>query len=313
MKYLLLPFFTLSIFYHLTAQNDNQLSMQDWQYPYDVHKIRFSDSLEIAYVDEGKGKCTLLFIHGLGSNLKAWSKNIDELKKDYRCIALDLPGYGKSSRGDYAFDMDFFANAVRGFIDQLKLKNVVLIGHSMGGQIAVQTVLNSQEKLEKLILTAPAGFETFTDKEKKWFQNIYTPVVVKATPETQIVKNFQLNFHRMPDDAQFMIDDRLLMRKTIEYDHYCNMMPRCVMGMLNQPIADQLPNIALPTLIIFGENDLLIPNKFLHPSLTPLAVAKSGQERIPNSKVEMIPLAGHFVQWEKAEAVNALLFDFLKK
>jgi len=316
MKYLCIAFFALLFLVQTTAQTENQHSMQDWQYPYEVHKIIISDSLEIAYIDEGKDinkdEFVLLFIHGLGSNLKAWSKNIEGLKEHYRCIALDLPGYGKSQKDEYPFSMTFFADAVRTFMDSLNLEKVVLAGHSMGAQIAMRTVLNNSENIEKLILVAPAGLEEFTEKEKTWFQNIFTPTVVKATSEAQIIKNFQLNFYKMPDDAQFMIEDRLLMRESTEYDHYCNMIPLCVMGMLNEPVFDQLLEIHLSTLIIFGENDLLIPNRFLHPNLTTLEVAKKGQAGIPESILEMVPLAGHFVQWEQAESVNGKVLDFLK-
>ena len=312
MSYLQSTFFALCFITQLAAQTENQPSMQDWQYPYQVHHVTISDSIDIAYIDEGKGKCTLLFLHGLGSNLKAWKKNIEVLKKDYRCIALDLPGYGKSSKSDYPFDMTFYAGAVQAFIDALHLKKVVVVGHSMGGQIAMRTVLDNKKQIKKLILIAPAGFETFTEQEKSWFQQIYTAEVVKATPEPQIIKNFHLNFYAMPDDAQFMIEDRLLMRQSVEYNQYCHMVPQCVMGMLNEPVLDRLSEIKLPTLIIFGQNDLLIPNKFLHATLTVDEVAKNGVSRMPNSKLELISEAGHFVQWEQAGKVNEKILSFLK-
>lgn len=286
--------------------------MRDWHYPYEVHHVSVSDSVDVAYVDEGSGEHVLLFIHGLGSNLKAWQKNIDFLKTEYRCIALDLPGYGRSGKEVYPFSMTFFAETLRGFIDAKDLNNVVLVGHSMGGQIAMHTVLKDDGRIAKLVLIAPAGFETFTAQEKAWFENSYTSAVVKATPEHQIVTNFHSNFHVFPDDAQFMIDDRLLMRQTEEYTQYCQMIPQCVMGMLNEPVFDNLPEIRLPTLILYGENDVLIPNKFFHPDLTTLAVAKDGQARIPNSEMRMIPMAGHFVQWEQAGPVNEIIWEFLK-
>lgn len=286
--------------------------MQDWAYPYEVHKIALSDSLEIAYIDEEEGEEVLLFIHGLGSYLKAWQKNIDSLKMDYRCIALDLPGYGKSSKGNYPFDMTFFAETIRAFIEALNLKKVTLVGHSMGGQIAMHTVLKHNPHIEKLILIAPAGFELFTNKEKQWFQNVYTAAVIKATSEEQIRKNFKINFYNMPEDAQFMIEDRLFMRQTVEYDPYCAMIPKCVLGMLEEPIFDRLSEITLPTLVLFGENDLLIPNKLLHPNLNTLEVAKSASAHLSKGTLKMIPSAGHFVQWEQAELVNEAILKFLE-
>ncbi|MEO1514669.1 MAG: alpha/beta hydrolase [Bacteroidota bacterium] len=287
--------------------------MSNRSFPFEIHNISLADGMDIAYVDEGKGSCTLLFIHGLGSNLKAWQKNIATLRKDYRCIALDLPGYGQSVGSEtFAYNMSFFAAVVRELIDKLGLKKVVLVGHSMGGQIALHTALKDTRKLEKLVLVAPAGFETFTEKERAWFQTIFTPAMLQATPEEQLVKNFHLNFHRFPEDAQFMIDDRLQLRQTPAYAAYCAMISKCVQGMLNEPVFDQLPNVKLSTLIFFGDNDQLIPNGFLHASLTTSEVARSGQEALPRGQLKMLPEAGHFVQWEQAEQLNKALKEFLK-
>lgn len=297
----------------LIAQTENTKSMQDWEYPYPVKTVQLLDSIEVAYVEEGKGEETLVFIHGLGSNLKSWKKNIDNLAEAYRCIALDLPGYGQSSKGGYTYDMSFFANTLSLFIQELKLKKVTLVGHSMGGQVAIHTVLDAPSQIDQLILIAPAGFEQFTESERQWFKTFYTPSFIKSASEAQIIKNFQINFYDMPDDARFMIDDRLYMRQMIEYDHYTEMVPQCVQGMLNQPVFDQLNQLSLPTLIIYGEADQLIPNTFLHPTLTTEAVARSGAEQIPNSQLAFISEAGHFVQWEQYKPVNTIIRRFLKE
>jgi pimeloyl-ACP methyl ester carboxylesterase len=296
----------------LFAQPEKSQPMQEWEYPYELKYATLSDDLRMAYTDRGAGAVTLLFIHGLGSYLRAWDQNIDQLHKEYRCIAVDLPGYGKSSSGEYAYDMNFFAGAIRQFIDHLQLEKVVLIGHSMGGQIAMQTVLNDSSDIEKLVLLAPAGFETFSEKDRNWLLSVYTPALIKASPEEQIVKNFEINFYKMPDNARFMIEDRLRLRKTAAYDRYCAMLPQCVAGMLNEAVFDQLSTIKLPTLIIYGQEDLLIPNRLLHPDLDTGKVAISGHRAFPNSTLLLLPKAGHFVQWEQADRVNEAIADLLK-
>lgn len=295
------------------GQAQNIRSMQDRPYPYEVKYADLDDSLQIAYVDEGAGPATLLFIHGLGSNLKAWTKNIDSLSAQYRCIAIDLPGYGRSSLREYPYDMLFFAHTVRRFMDTLQLERVNLVGHSMGGQVATHVVLADERSIVGLILIAPAGFETFTEQESQWLQSVYTAELIKATPEEQIVKNFEINFYDMPDDARFMIEDRLQMRQTAAYDQYCNMIPQCVKGMLEQAVFDRLPEIELPTLVVFGEDDRLIPNRLLHPALTTATVAKSGAERLGQHTLKMIPEAGHFVQWEQHKLVNNAILSFLRQ
>ncbi len=292
----------------------NQKSMQDFNYPYETKKIQLSDHLEIAYIDEGAGDSTLLMIHGLGSYLPAWKNNVEGLKHKYRCIAIDLPGYGKSSKGEYDFGMSFFAETLASFINTLNLENVILIGHSMGAQISVTMVLNTDAAIEKLVLIAPAGFEVFTEQNKAWFEAIFTPQMIKASNKQQLELNFAMNFaaNTLPDDARFMYEDRLYMIETgTEYDAYAEMIPKCVMGMLNEPIFDRLSEIDIPTLVIYGEEDHLIPNKFLHPDLITQSVAESGQEQIPDSVLKMLTPCGHFVQWECAEEVNELLIEFI--
>lgn len=288
--------------------------MHSWSYPFPTHKIKLNDSLTINYIDEGQGSKTLVFVHGLGSNLKAWQKNITELKKQYRCIALDLPNYGQSSQGNYPFGMSYFAEVLQHFMDKLEIEKAVLVGHSMGGQTAIHFALSYPEKLSHLILMAPAGFETFTPQQVQWFEQIYTKAFVQSATETQIRNNFQLNFYKMPADAQFMISDRLEMKAdSAAYDSYCTMIPRCVIGMLKEPVFERLSEIQIPSLVFFGEEDRLIPNSFLHAQLKTLEVAQSGVAKLPNAELVMVPKAGHFVQWEGTALIHDKVRDFLGK
>jgi len=288
--------------------------MQSWQYPYTVKTIQLSNQIKIAYVEVGAGAQTILFLHGMGSNLQAWKKNIDALRHSYRCIALDLPGYGKSSQEAYSFTVSFFAESVISFIAQLQLKNIVLAGHSMGGQIALAAALKRPQLFSKLILVAPAGFETFSKTERAWFSATMRPAILKAMPVTQIIRNFEINFYEFPEDARFMINDRLLMRKSAaDYDYYCRMIPKCIKGMLSEPVFKQLPEIQLPTLVFFGEEDELIPNRFIHPGLRSEDVAKAGVRALPNGQLQMLPQAGHFAQWDQAYLINSKISSFLQE
>ncbi|WP_245557507.1 alpha/beta fold hydrolase [Neolewinella persica] len=293
-----------------TAQTTTAVTT--WNYPYDVHFTDINDSIRLAYVDEGTGQETLVFIHGLGSNLQAWQKTIAGLKNDYRCIALDLPGYGKSSKEDYPFSMTFFADQVAAFIEELKLENVTLAGHSMGGQIALTLALKQPDYLTRLVLAAPAGLETFSPENRAFFATYVQPQIIRATTEPQIEANFALNFYEMPEDARFMVEDRLSMREdTQAYHYYSEMIPRCVLGMLDEPVTDRLAALNLPTLLVFGRQDQLIPNRFLHPQLTVEAVAKSGQQAIKNAEVIFFDKAGHFVQWDQSAAFNKAVRTFI--
>lgn len=293
-----------------TAQNP--ATMTDWKYPFEVNFAEVNDSVRLAYVDEGEGPETLLFIHGLGSNLQAWQKTITGLRGDYRCIALDLPGYGKSSQKNYAFGMRFFADHVDALVKKLGLKKITLVGHSMGGQVAITLALQQPKYLKRLVLAAPAGLEVFSSENRAFFANYVKPSIIRATTEPQIQANFELNFYEMPEDARFMVEDRLEMRKdTQAYLYYSEMIPNCVLGMLDEPVADRLTELNLPTLLIFGRQDQLIPNKFLHPELSVEKVAKSGEQAIKGAQLLFLDEAGHMVQWDQSVGFNESIKAFV--
>lgn len=287
-------------------------SFQDINYPFETHWADLPAGERIAYVDEGNGAKTIILIHGLGSYLPAWKNNIPELSKHYRVIAIDLPGYGKSSKAPHSGMMTYYAGVVKDFINTLGLESVILGGHSMGGQISMVTALYHPEKVEKLILAAPAGFERFTEGEKEWFRGVMTVRGVMLTSVEDIISNLAYNFYDLPDDAEFMITDRIAMRSAEDFNAYAYAVVQSVNGMVDEATIDHLHKIEQPALIIFGENDNLIPNRFLNPGFT-RDIAKAGAEKIPDNELHMVPKTGHFVQFEASEEFNRLVIDFVEK
>lgn len=286
-------------------------SMSELQYDYEVKYVDLSGDIKLAYVDEGKGEETIVFIHGLGSYIPAWKKNISELKSHYRCIAIDLPGYGKSSKNPHSGLMTFYADVVADFIQKMELENVTLAGHSMGGQISMVASMHYPELVKQLILVDPAGFELFHAGQRDWFKDVMTPNLVRLTSFEAIETNLATNFYNMPEDAHFMITDRAAMRSADDFENYCYTVTQSVAGMVNEPVFNKLQHIKQPTLIFFGENDNLIPNRYLNPGRT-VDIAKAGAEKIENSKLVMVPKAGHFMMFERPDVFNNEVINFLK-
>lgn len=280
------------------------------RYPYTTKFIKLND-FEIAYIDEGTSENILLFIHGLGSYLKAWNRNIPELKNHFRCIALDLPGYGKSSKQNHSGNVSFYVDMLNKFTSKLKLKNVSFVGHSMGGQIASAYTIEYPDQINKLILVAPAGFETFNYQEIEFLKKIISPDILSKTSDAQIKINYQINFFKMPVEAEEMIADRIAIKNDEEFFNHCTIVSNSLFGLLYAPVLNRLNEIKNPTLILYGKNDLLIPNRSIHRTTTE-EVAYLGASLIKNSKLVLLDECGHFLQYEKPSEFNSQLITFFK-
>ncbi|MCP9198714.1 alpha/beta hydrolase [Gramella sp. GC03-9] len=278
-------------------------------YPSTVQKIKL-DSEEIVYLETGKGATSILFVHGLSSTLQSWENNLEGLGDDFRCIAIDLPGYGKSSRNRTDYSLSEYADMIREFIQKKELENVILAGHSMGGQIAMHTVLEYPEVFEKLVLVAPAGIETFTPQEATLMKSSYTPAMLMASSDEQILANYKLNFYEFPESASKMVEQRIAMKEAGDFPQYAETVVNNIHAMLDEPVIERISEISIPVLMIFGKNDMLIPNRYFHPDESIESLVETSEEKFKDLEVEVIDEAGHFVNFEKATEVNQLIRDF---
>jgi pimeloyl-ACP methyl ester carboxylesterase len=280
-------------------------------YQFSIKRIDINNS-KISYIDEGSGE-TILFLHGLGGNAAHWKKNIQSLSKKFRCIAIDLPGYGGS---DFIFkpadtlQLTTYTNTIASFIKKLQLSKVVLAGHSMGAQIAILAALQHPSLFTKLLLIAPAGFETFTNTEALLLKKFASPDFYKKQDSVAIANAFRMNFYQVPEGMDQLIQERLKLKTCEAFDNYCKNISLGVQGMLHEKVSDKLDQLTIQTLVIFGDKDALIPNRILHPTLTTANIAAATQN-IKNAQLVVIPEAGHLVQFEKSSEVNTIITQFL--
>jgi len=278
-----------------------------------LKKVEIDKQIQIAYTELGSGTTTLIFVHGLANFKGVWQSNITELSKTYRCIALDLPGNGQSSSGDYNYSMFFYAECVKQFIDQLNLKNIVLVGHSMGGQVALILSLRFPHLINKLILVAASGLEYFTEFDKMIINNSMQFGQLFLTNEQNLESAILTSFYHFD---QLAINDLIKESKEFIKTHtdreWKRMVKESISAMLNEQVQQFLSSLKIPTLIIFGDNDAMIPNKLLHSSETVQSIAKKANALIENSQILIIKKAGHFVQIEKSKEVNVAINEFLK-
>lgn len=278
--------------------------------PYKIHNLRLTNGCDIAYIDEGAGDRTLVFVHGLATYALSWKYNIDHLKQHFRCIAIDLPGNGFSGRGDYPYSIEFFSGCVYDLIYQLGLTNVTLVGHSMGGQVAMNLVINAPLVAEKLVLCAPAGFETFTAFEKTMYLSTIHLLDFFSSEENSLDKTIHMSFFRRHPAADSIANELIELLRTYPLKDYRAMIQACISGMMNEPVYDKLHLIRQETLVIFGDHDGLVPNKLIHHTSTK-QIAQTACSNIPKVKLEIIPSCGHFVHIERADLVNRYIHQFV--
>jgi pimeloyl-ACP methyl ester carboxylesterase len=286
------------------------MEFESLTYQFPVVKTQIEPGLTIVHTAMGDGS-PVVFIHGLGSYIPAWNKNLLPLSKHFRCIAIDLPGYGKSSKSLHPGTMDYYAEVVIKLMDKLGINKFNICGHSMGGVIAFKLAIEFPERVDKLFLSAPGGAETYSEDEKLLVENFISTDRMISNDDKQIRNNVLVNFHHFPLDAQFMISDRIAIRKAGEFPLHAEIIARSASGVINSDVPFRLSGVKSKTMIIFGDNDKMIPNRFVHPELTPQKMIDTFKQNIQSVNIKIYPECGHFPQFEHPETFNRDLIEFI--
>lgn len=286
------------------------MEFESLTYQFPVVKTQIEPGLTIVHTDMGDGS-PVVFIHGLGSYIPAWNKNLLPLSKHFRCIAIDLPGYGKSSKSLHPGTMDYYAEVVIKLMDKLGINKFNICGHSMGGVIAFKLAIEFPERVDKLFLSAPGGAETYSEDEKLLVENFISTERMINNDDKQIRNNVLVNFLHFPLDAQFMISDRIAIRKAGEFPLHAEIIARSASGVINSDVPFRLSGVKSKTMIIFGDNDKMIPNRFVHPELTPQKMIDTFKQNIQSVNIKIYPECGHFPQFEHPEIFNRDLIEFI--
>ncbi|GJQ31854.1 MAG: 4,5-9,10-diseco-3-hydroxy-5,9,17-trioxoandrosta-1 (10),2-diene-4-oate hydrolase [Ignavibacteriaceae bacterium] len=286
------------------------MALEDLKYQFEVKETEIIPGVSIAHTDMGDGD-PVVFIHGLGSYIPAWNRNLAVLSRHFRCIAVDLPGYGKSSKPLHSGTMDYYALVIMKLLNNLGIEKFSVCGHSMGGVVALKIALEHAERLNKMILVAPGGAETYSEDEKFLVRSYLNADRIMSNDDEQIANNVKVNFHNFPEEAQFMIDDRIAMRNFDWFADHAEIVARSANGVLNSDVPYRLNEIPIPTLGLFGENDKMIPNRFVHPWLTVGDVIHTFESSILDFQTVLLGECGHFIQFEKPDEFNSVATQFL--
>jgi pimeloyl-ACP methyl ester carboxylesterase len=154
----------------VTALLSGSLSKAQTQERMTAKKITIRDKqVEINYLQQGQGDTTVLFLHGWCIDGTYWKNQIEYFSRKYSVYAIDLPGFGKSKAGRTNWTIEEYANDVTAFIDTMNLKNVVIIGHSMAGEIMLQAALTNNQRITGIV-----GVDNF-----KFIDVAFTPEQMK--------------------------------------------------------------------------------------------------------------------------------------
>ncbi|MCC2096078.1 MAG: alpha/beta fold hydrolase [Hyphomicrobiales bacterium] len=243
-----------------------------------------------AYRRSGGSGAPLLYLHGTDS-LDHWLVILDDLAKTYDVIAPDHPGFGGTETQDGLDEVSDLAYYYLSFIEELGLRDVHVVGHSLGGWIALEMAVRSQERIADLTLLASAGINVkghhkadifMIDPDEQARMAFADSALGEAAAE-------QANADKYQDIA---ITDRLAAARFGWNPRFFN------------PALDRwLHRIKAPVLIVWGEQDRIFPPQHA-PAL---------QNLIPGSELVMLANCGHLPHIEKCEDVLAAMAAFMNR
>ncbi len=218
---------------------------------------------QMYYEEYGKGSETIVAVHGNISTLAWWQFLVPYVEDQYRLIAMDLRGCGKTTHTSDGYTIAQFASDIDALVKHLGLSKFHLLGHSMGGQISMLYTLLHQEKVKTLTLvdTVPAEGLALDDTIRKAFKEMQSnPLFLR-----QAVQSCFLNFNN---------------KEVIEeiYQGAAACAPEIYLSnpetMHETILLDQLSSLRIPTLLMHGRNDCVIPLDSVKQTITALAEAR---------------------------------------
>lgn len=264
--------------------------------------IRVEQDVNIFVEDVNSGgNKTILFIHGWPLNHNAYEYQFNKLPKiGYRCIGMDTRGFGNSSRPFEGYNYDRLADDVRCVIDALKLQNITLGGHSMGGATAIRYVArHNAYGVTKLALFGAAA-PSVTQR----------PDFPHGLPKDDVTKLIDMTYNNRPEMLRTFGNMFLFQYTTNTLTDWFFQLglqaagwatADCAVTFRDEVLFDDLPKINVPTLIMHGIHDKVC--------LFPLAIAQ--KEGIKNSKLVPFENSGHGLFYEEHDKFNKELAQFI--
>jgi pimeloyl-ACP methyl ester carboxylesterase len=256
------------------------------------------NDIRLSFIDEGRG-LPILFVHGFPLSRAIWQPQMEALSKKFRVIAMDLRGHGESDAPAGVYSMNTFADDLNALIEARQCGPVVLAGHSMGGYISFAFYRRFPEKVRGLVLFCTrAGADSEEGKAGREL------LAQRAERDGAVAVADHMLPKMLAAATTASHPDLVAQVRQIMLATSINGLAGSLRGMAARPGSlDLLPKIAVPTLVIAGAGDLIIPTQ----------EAETMAQAIPNAQLHLISNAGHLASLENPAEVNAGLRDFLGK
>lgn len=241
--------------------------------------IKKINNLQINYELYGKGKKTLVYLHGWGQNLEMMKPLAEPFQNQYQILLIDLPGFGGSEKPSFIWTISDYVDMIHTLLQELKIKEVLLVGHSFGGKIAL--CYASLYPVEKLILLA----SPFRVNEKKAASlKVKVLKFLKKIPGLHVFENW----------AKRHIG-------SVDYRNADPMMRKILVEHVNLDLQNEAKKIKCPTLIIWGTEDTEVPVEDAHVL----------ESLIEDSAAIILEGGTHYAYLEYLPRVLSILQNFL--
>jgi pimeloyl-ACP methyl ester carboxylesterase len=266
------------------------------------------DGLRLHYLAAGHGGPAIVMVHGLGGFAESWRHNMEPLAARATVYAIDLPGFGRSAKPPARYGLSDFAKALHGFVESLGLRQVSLLGHSLGAAIAVTYALTHPARVERI--AAVGGLVPGASYRFSWparlaaiqgFGELLALCGCAPLYRASIARCFVMP---APAEVRFLVEQHYDVRTGAEAKAAFLATVRSLSSELashQQDFRRTLAGLHVPVLLIHGRQDRIVP-----------AVHCADASRLlPRAGVRWIDRCGHFPHIEHARTVNDWLHEFL--
>jgi len=262
----------------------------------------------IFYAVKGEGRPVIL-IHGYGAGMWVWEKQIAILSHSFRVYALDLLGHGFSDRPKIHYTPEAYIHFLKDFMDGVGIEKATLIGNSMGGGIAWAMAAVFPERLDRLILINCVPPDVLDQVRNDSFRTLVTIKDIPLLPHLVIANRSRRSIRWILQECVSNI--RLITPEILDRQYQLSKIKGTTWVLFSTfknaeegtRLKDHLSQIYHPTLLLWGERDLIFPT----------SVGEGLHRSIKGSKFHIIEKSGHIPMWETPEKVNQAILSFLQE